>query len=299
MPPATDAVRYDVSHLTAYRYYAPVSDCVLSLHLHPRQGPGQKVETSWIGADPPGSITAGQDGFGNPWHLLAIHSPHEELRVIARSTVKVTARNGADGPGSACSWGDYRALAPDPDHWNFLGESAFARSSPALADFARRAGLASPEADPQSDLAGLSTAIHREFEFAPGSTTAGSPIEHVLETGRGVCQDYAHVMTALARGWGVPTRYVSGYLYIADYAGLPIRQSAMHAWVECLLPDGHWLGFDPANDRLAVDGYVRVAIGRDYGDVSPIAGVYQGGRESELSVEIDVVPAAHRGDPDS
>ncbi len=91
----------------------------------------------------------------------------------------------------------------------------------------------------------------------------------MLETGRGVCQDYAHLMIALARGWGVPSRYVSGYLYIADHAGSPIRQAAMHAWVECLLPDGSWAGFDPANDRPVGSGYIRVAVGRDYGRRGP------------------------------
>ena len=284
--------RFDVSHLTTYRYDAPVSDCVLSLHLQPDDAPGQRVESSSIQADPHASITGSRDGFGNHWHLLSLRHTHDALRVHSRSRVEVTPRPRSGGSPAGVSWDGYRELTPEPELLVFLGESTFARNSPALADFADRTGLANPDADPFSDLAGLSAAIHREFEFAPGSTTVGSPIEHVIETGRGVCQDYVHVMTALARGWGVPARYVSGYIYIADHAGTPIHQTAMHAWAECLLPDGDWLGFDPANDRLVNDEYIRVAVGRDFRDVSPIAGTYRGGPDSELSVGIDVLPVA-------
>lgn len=291
MRPAPEGVLFDVRHLTVYRYADSVSSCVMSLRLRPRQDCDQRVEDCSIETDPAGSITAGRDAFGNHWDLLAVRSSHNQLEVLSRSRVR-TAPPGGPSPGAGrAGWGDYRTLAPDPDHWDFVGESAFAQSSPQLASFADRQGLARPVAEPLADLAGLSAVIHREFEFTPGSTTASSPIAGMLESGRGVCQDYAHLMIALARRWGVPSRYVSGYLYIADYSGSPIRQAAMHAWVECLLPDGRWTGFDPANDCMASDGYIRVAVGRDYGDVAPTAGVYQGGWESELTVEIDVVPA--------
>lgn len=263
----------------------------MSLRLRPRQDRGQRVEDCSIAAEPAGSLSAGCDAFGNPWHLLAVRSTHQMLEVLARSRVR-TAPPDETFPGAGqVGWDDYRMLAPDPGHWDFIGESAFARSSPALYSFAERNGLLRPVAEPLADLAGLSAAIYREFEFAPGSTTASSPIEDMLESGRGVCQDYAHLMIALARRWGVPSRYVSGYLHIADDAGSPIRQAAMHAWVECLLPGGRWVGFDPANDCSVGGGYIRVAVGRDYLDAAPTAGVYQGGWDSELTVEIDVVPA--------
>lgn len=263
----------------------------MSLRLRPRQDRGQRVEECSIESDPAGSITAGRDSFGNHWDLLAVRSSHHELEVLSRSRVRTAPPGGPSSGAGRAGWGDYRKLAPDPDHWDFVGESAFARSSPQLASFADRNGLARPVAEPLADLAGLSAAIHREFEFTPGSTTASSPIEDMLESGRGVCQDYAHMMIALARLWGVPSRYVSGYLYITDYSGSPMRQAAMHAWVECRLPDGRWMGFDPANDCMADGGYIRVAVGRDYSDVAPTAGVYQGGWESDLAVEIDVAPA--------
>ncbi|MDE2862280.1 MAG: transglutaminase family protein [Chloroflexota bacterium] len=291
MRPAPEGAVFDVRHLTVYRYAVPVRSCVMSLRLRPRQDRGQRVGEGLIETKPAGSIAAGCDAFGNHWHLLAVRSTHQKLEVLSRSRVRTAAQREDTSGAGRVGWGDYRTLAPDPDHWDFIGDSAFARSSPALASFADRNGLARPVAEPLADLAGLSAAIHREFVFAPGSTTASSTIEDMLASGRGVCQDYAHLMIALARSWGVPSRYVSGYLHIADHAGSPIRQTAMHAWVECLLPDGNWAGFDPANDCPVGGGYIRVAVGRDYGDAAPTAGVFEGGWESELTVEIDVIPA--------
>ena len=127
----------------------------------------------------------------------------------------------------------------------------------------------------------LSDTLYRSFEYVPGSTTAVSPIDHILESGRGVCQDYAHVMIAIARSWGVPTRYVSGYLLLNE-TGSELPESTTHAWVECQLPGVGWVGFDPTNRGLADERYVRIAVGRDYQDVAPTRGVLLGGGGSSL-----------------
>ena len=115
-----------------------------------------------------------------------------------------------------------------------------------------------------------------------------SPIEHILETGRGVCQDYAHVMIAIVRSWGVPTRYVSGFVAASDALAGKVKHSATHAWLECLLPGIGWTGFDPTNRVLAGPAHVRVAAGRDYRDVSPTRGVFVGGGHSVLEVDVAI-----------
>ena len=129
-------------------------------------------------------------------------------------------------------------------------------------------------------------------------TSAASPLEHVLASGEGVCQDFAHVMIAIARSWGIPTRYVSGYLYVVDEDGGQRTGAATHAWVECRLPGLGWTGFDPTNRERAGERHVQIAVGRDYGDVSPTRGVFHGAAESVLDVEVTVrpvVPAARLG----
>jgi transglutaminase-like putative cysteine protease len=115
-----------------------------------------------------------------------------------------------------------------------------------------------------------------------------------LRTRQGVCQDFSHVFITLARGLGVPARYVSGYLYRDVDSDDRSADGATHAWVEVLLPDAGWVGLDPTNNLMAEDRHIRVAVGRDYADVPPSRGVYKGRSavRSELSVAVRVGPVA-------
>jgi transglutaminase-like putative cysteine protease len=104
-----------------------------------------------------------------------------------------------------------------------------------------------------------------------------------LADGAGVCQDHAHVFISACRILGVPARYVGGYLATADK---PEEHAAGHAWACAQVPDLGWVSFDPANAVSASERYVRATLGLDYGDVSPVRGVRQGGGEETLSVAI-------------
>ena len=110
------------------------------------------------------------------------------------------------------------------------------------------------------------------------------PVE-ALSLRKGVCQDFAHIMITLIRHLNIPCRYVSGYLYRGEgrFTG-----EATHAWVEALLPGLGWVGFDPTNNLIASDRHIRVAIGRDYGDVPPTRGVYKGQGKETLAVNVSV-----------
>jgi transglutaminase-like putative cysteine protease len=103
------------------------------------------------------------------------------------------------------------------------------------------------------------------FDRTGVHTTAGE----ALAAGKGVCQDYAHVMLALCRLLGIPARYVSGHL---------LGEGGTHAWVEVLVPAAGQsvdvLAWDPTHDRRADLNYLTVAVGRDYRDVAPVSGTY-------------------------
>jgi transglutaminase-like putative cysteine protease len=130
-------------------------------------------------------------------------------------------------------------------------------------------------------------------------TAADSPIDEALAHGRGVCQDFAHIMIAICRSWGIPARYVSGYLFTDREAGDRSSPDASHAWVEVFLPSLRWVGFDPTNNVLTGERHIVVATGRDYADVPPSRGVFKGDAESELSVAVQVRRArAAQADPE-
>ncbi len=227
------------------------------------------------------------DAFGNAKHVLNIHREHDALEIAALSTVETEAKAPPAGPLGAGAWEEVRSWRDSFAHWDFTRPSALARPSAALDDFVARTAIRA-EGDPLEALAALSDSLHRGFEYVPGSTSVVSSIDHILETGQGVCQDYAHVMIAVARSWGVPARYVSGYVPLDS--GSTAMASASHAWAECLLPGLGWTGFDPTNGRLAGGRHVRVAVGRDYQDVAPTRGVLQGGGDSTLEVDVRMRP---------
>ena len=150
--------------------------------------------------------------------------------------------------------------------------------------------------DPLTAVQELSSALYRAFEYETGITEADSPLDHALTEGRGVCQDFAHIMLAICRGWGLPARYVSGYLYTeSTEGGFRSDPDATHAWVEVFLPSLRWVGLDPTNNVLAGERHLAVAIGRDYADVPPSRGVFKGEAESQLSVGVSVRKASDAG----
>jgi hypothetical protein len=122
----------------------------------------------------------------------------------------------------------------------------------------------------------------------PRGTAADSPIDHALSARKGVCQDFSHIMLAIVRTLGIPCRYVSGYLYHERDASLRSDPDASHAWVEVLLPELGWVGFDPTNNMLVGDRHIRVAIGREYSDVPPSRGVHKGTSGGALTVAVAV-----------
>jgi transglutaminase-like putative cysteine protease len=109
-------------------------------------------------------------------------------------------------------------------------------------------------------------------------------VSEVLRHRRGVCQDFTHLMIALARVLSIPARYVSGIVYGGSS---PLRGSAQtHAWCELFFPSTGWIGFDPTNNTLVGDCFVLVAVGRDYRDVPPNRGVYKGKAKESMNVGV-------------
>jgi transglutaminase-like putative cysteine protease len=123
--------------------------------------------------------------------------------------------------------------------------------------------------------------IYGYFDYARDTTHVSSPIDDILSHGKGVCQDFAHLMIAVLRSFGMPARYVSGYIH------RPNKDSQSHAWCEAWLPDLGWIGVDPTNNCLTGDHFVRVAVGRDFTDVTPNKGVYRGKGDETMLVRVE------------
>ena len=135
----------------------------------------------------------------------------------------------------------------------------------------------------------LMQAVRGAMTYERGTTNVHTRADEALADGRGVCQDFAHVMIGLCRVRGVPARYVSGYLYDAKANGNG-DDGASHAWIDVYDDHLGWLSLDPTHDREQTERYIRVGVGRDYADVPPTRGVYRG--KAAESLEVAVVVAA-------
>ena len=169
--------------------------------------------------------------------------------------------------------------------WLYLQGSRWVSKSPAVWGHAVDATAATKAIFDQASA--VMAWIHEEFEYQPGMTTVSTHLEDAFSLRRGVCQDFTHVMLGMCRSIGVAARYASGYLYNGPRDSL-LGAQASHAWCEVYLPGTGWIGFDPTNNTLADERYVKVAVGRDYSDVAPVVGSYRGGGQSRLEICVEV-----------
>jgi transglutaminase-like putative cysteine protease len=294
----THAVALSVDHETAYVYSGRVDLAYHIAYLRPLQASHQKVAAFTLDIEPkPSHQSSGRDVYGNQRDAFSLYGPHEALCLRAASRVEVTPRFAALDPTTSPVWSEVRDDLRYQVGAGFQPETEFTFASPfvpILAELRAYAAISFP--DKQRLLVGaldLMRRIHADFTYDTRSTDVSTPVATAFKQRRGVCQDYAHVAIAALRSVGLPAAYVSGYLLSRPPAGAErlLGADASHAWVRVWCPVNGWIEFDPTNDCLVGSGHVTLAIGRDYGDVTPVRGVIRGGGKHVLTVAVSVLPA--------
>jgi transglutaminase-like putative cysteine protease len=292
------AIRYRVRHETVYHYGGNVAHSHQLLHLSPRDFKNQRCYSRILTLEPPPSSRKEDvDAFGNLATRLEYDLPHDRLEVLAEVGVEVSMPRSA-AEEATLPWEIvrdafiYSGNAPDPEYLDacrFRMESSYAKLKQAFTDYGddcfvdNRPLLIAAQA--------LMHKVHREFTYAPGTTSIRTSAVEAFAARRGVCQDFAHVMIACLRSRGLAARYVSGYLRTHPPPGADagwVGADASHAWVSVFCPPFGWIDLDPTNDVRVGTGHVVIAWGRDFGDVSPLRGVIIGGGQHRLSVRVSV-----------
>jgi len=280
-------IQYTVRQSNRFVYSVPISESVVEVRMQPRSDGRQRCLRFELTPQPRARVFAYQDALGNVVHHFDIPSRHARLSITADAIVDMLPSPTIPESLPAEAWDELDADAVAGERWHMLNPSRFARETLLLNELAEELHWRR-ESDPLTMMRRLNFALFRAFTYAPRQTHVDSPIDDALRARAGVCQDLAHIMIAMARRVGVPCRYVSGYLSPSRDGHDRSVDGATHAWAEAWLPSLGWVGFDPTNDVLAGDRHVRVAVGRDYGDVPPTRGVFRGEAASELSVLVTV-----------
>lgn len=290
----------EIRHVTQYRYAVQVRESVMEVWMQPQKSARQRLVSFDLDLDPPAQVFSYADSFGNAVYHFDVPHPHDKLTITARSAVETQAAPPLPANLDRGEWDRLRSEFLRGENFDFLHPHGFPRETEALRAFMAEHSLDGPRSlDPLSAVRELATKIYSSFGYEAGVTRADSPIDDVLKAGKGVCQDFAHLMIAICRSWGIPARYVSGYLFTDRKHGDRSDPDATHAWVEVFLPSLRWIGFDPTNNTPATERHVACAVGRDYSDVPPSRGVYKGEAESQLAVGVSVRKAkAALSDPE-
>lgn len=267
----------EVQHETRQEYSEPVSEWHTELRLQPANDEYQSCHSFHLAVSQPATTHAYQDGFGNRVHHFNLLTPHLQVRVLSASVVE-TAERAREL--SACTAAFPMTLdAAQCDLLDFLPYRGPVCDTPLLHPILEK--LRPGEGEPVSSwVLRVGNYIHEHFEYARDVTDFTSPIDDLLKMGKGVCQDFAHLMIAVLRSNKVPARYVSGYIHREN------KESQSHAWCEAWLPGLDWVGFDPTNGLQVNERFVRVAVGRDYTDVPPNKGTHRGQAQETISVRV-------------
>ncbi len=288
-------MRYVIVHETALTFPTPVREHHCELRLAPRDDEYQSRLRAAITVEPEARLRPHTDCFGNLVHAFEVIAPHDSLRTRLEAEVETKLANPFAyaaippatrrrvGAGSAAGVAAAVGLHAPSEHGDARPRADRPRAAPPDAT----AGAGDRRSGPGGDGVGGDAA-----RLSPRGDAGGVAARRRAARGAGVCQDFAHLLIAVVRGWGVPARYVMGYVdpgYAED--GTSEAAAATHAWAEVLVPGAGWRGFDPVHGLVANDTYVPVAIGRDHADAAPQRGTFKGEDPGSVpTVTLHVVP---------
>jgi len=262
-------MRLKIEHTTTFTYDQPISEAYTEMRLKPLDADGQRCLAFGLITDPHDIVLPYSDHFGNDVRHFDVIQPHQRLMVSAVSEVMTPNSYQADSS----------ALSP-LDEFNYLSPTDYAPHTQELINFSNT------YKDQSGELAtamALMKALHSTIIYEKGATDVKTTAEKALALGRGVCQDFSHIMLAACRIQSIPARYVSGYLHNNGHT------AASHAWVDVLVPERGWVSLDPTHNQEQTEQYVRVAVGRDYADVPPTRGIFKGNAKEHMDVDVVVM----------
>jgi len=276
--------KFKIRHITKYTYETTVRDSANQIMLYPVKDVHQEVLQHSIQITGNPMVDVCFDSYGNQVGTFTHPRPHQELVIDSKLLVETFPhRVPDDSTPQELQWLELSTLKHQLEFIDFLRQERF-EALPEVENII--------EAERCKNCTPFVTAKHfcdyidTQFEYKKGITTVESTLDEVWKLRSGVCQDFAHMLLVMLRLTGIPARYVSGY--ICPKKNGMRGESATHAWVEAYIPFYGWLGLDPTNNAFVNEAHVRLAVGKDFSDCSPVKGTYRGTSNHTLDVVVSV-----------
>jgi transglutaminase-like putative cysteine protease len=274
--------KFKIRHITKYSYAAEARDSANQIMLYPIKDDFQEIieQTIRISGDP--FVETYLDYYNNIIGTFTQVQPHQELTIDSSLVVNTKTRElPLVDVISAEQWKILEEKKYPIPYIDFLITERF----DAFVEVKKiKDEIRSQNATPLDTAKIVCGYIFETFQYKKGITTIESTIDEIWKIKSGVCQDFAHVMLVMLRQMEIPSRYVSGYICPKE-KGMR-GEGATHAWVEVYLPFYGWLGIDPTNNCLVNENHVRLAVGKNFSDCSPVKGTYRGTSKHKLEVAV-------------
>lgn len=276
--------RFKIHHVTKYIYDAPVRDSANQVILFPVKDEYQDVAKQDIRITSDPEIEIYKDYYGNEIGSFMHAEPHTEMVIDSKVEVITHMRPlPKDSAPATEQWDLIKSLRNQVPFIDFLNQEQFNSLNEVMLVLDEQKCTNCTPLEAAKKMAGY---VFINFKYIKGITDVETTLDEVWKLKAGVCQDFAHILLVMLRILNIPARYVSGYVCPNknDMRG----GGATHAWVEAYIPFYGWLGIDPTNNCLANELHVRLAVGRNFSDCSPVKGTFKGMSTHQLEVGVSV-----------
>ncbi|MFI5188533.1 MAG: transglutaminase domain-containing protein [Chitinophagales bacterium] len=273
---------FNIHHITKYEYDRAVKESVNEIKIYPFNSPAQHVLYHEINITGNPGVMVATDYWGNRTGMFNLMPSHTELLIES----KVIVRNHQPEQDIKNFCGDFHELYGEIRKDLSLIELSRSERSHLQDEIRNIAEEIKISQVVTEVVENCSRYIFQNFQYVKGITTIETTVEEILEHHSGVCQDFAHVMLEVLRYLQIPGRYVSGYI-CPNKNGMR-GEGATHAWVEAWVPGYGWAGIDPTNNVWVSNRHVKLAVGRNFNDCTPVKGTFKGPARQSLSVYVSV-----------
>ncbi len=274
---------FNIHHITKYQYDRPVKESVNEIRIYPFNCNVQETLFHQLNISENPDILEVEDYWGNQFGMFNLMTAHKELVIESKLIIR-TLGNPNPPVNSTATLQQLR----EEVSFNLkllelaqLKETDLQQQLQELID-----AFVTPDMTVATIVEKCSEYIFNNFKYIKGITNIETTVKEILELQSGVCQDFAHLMLEVLRKLHIPSRYVSGYI-CPNKDGMR-GEGATHAWVETWIPGYGWTGIDPTNNVWVTNNHIKLAVGRDFNDCSPIKGTFKGPARQSLSVYVSV-----------